>query len=231
LTGKSDLDLVIFDCDGVLVDSEVLSRRGFQIVLDEAGITVPDGVIETSIGLKQADIFARIAAAAGKEIGPEIMARLWPRTRELFEAELQPTRGLIAFLESLEGARCVASSSHPERIRLSLALAGLDRFFGGSVFSAYQVARGKPWPDLFLFAAASMGVAPDRCAVVEDSVPGVRAAVAAGMRVLGYVGGQHIGEGHDLALKEAGASLVAGSWTKVARWLVEPPGAWGVDSC
>jgi HAD superfamily hydrolase (TIGR01509 family) len=212
-------DLVIFDCDGVLVDSEVLSRRGFRAVLQEIGVDVPAGVLENSIGLKQADIIARIAAATGRQIGADATARLWPRTRELFEAELQPTRGLKAFLDQLDVARCVASSSHVERIRLSLELTGLDRYFGDAIFSTQQVLNGKPAPDIFLHAAKTMAVDPVRSVVIEDSLAGVHGAVAAGMRVVGFLGGQHVGRGHGAALREAGATFVTPHWSAVAKWL------------
>jgi HAD superfamily hydrolase (TIGR01509 family) len=212
-------DLIIFDCDGVLVDSEVLSERGFKDVLGEVGIDLPVGVLERSTGLKQADIFARIAAATGREIGPEAMARLWPRTRELFEAELEPTPGLKTFLDRLTIPRCVASSSHMERIRLSLRLTGLDRYFGDAIFSAYQVARGKPAPDVFLFAAAAMRIEPARVVVIEDSLAGVQGAIAAGMRAVGFLGGQHIRPAHGDKLLAAGATIVAEDWPEIARWL------------
>jgi HAD superfamily hydrolase (TIGR01509 family) len=218
-TATRGSDLVIFDCDGVLVDSELLSGRGFRAVLEEIGVDIPAGVLESSIGLKQADIVARIAAATGRDIGSDAIARLWPRTRELFEAELQPTPGLTAFLDRLDIARCVASSSHVERIRLSLGLTGLDRYFGDAIFSTHEVANGKPAPDVFLHAAKAMGVDPARSIVIEDSLAGVRGAVAAGMRVVGFLGGQHIGRGHGAALCEAGATFVTPHWSSVARWL------------
>jgi HAD superfamily hydrolase (TIGR01509 family) len=212
-------DLIIFDCDGVLVDSELLSARGFRAVLEEISVDIPAGVLESSIGLKQADIIARIAHATGRDIGGDAIAHLWPRTRELFEAELQPTPGLIAFLDRLDIARCVASSSHVERIRWSLGLTRLDRYFGDAIFSTHEVANGKPAPDIFLHAAKAMGVDPARSVVIEDSLAGVRGAVAAGMRVVGFLGGQHIGRGHGAALREAGAAFVTPHWSSVARWL------------
>jgi HAD superfamily hydrolase (TIGR01509 family) len=214
-------DLIIFDCDGVLVDSEHLSVRGFKAVLSEIGVEAPAGVLESAIGLKQADIFARIEAATGFEIGPETTARLWPRTRELFEAELRPTSGLVSFLERLAIPHCVASSSHAERIRLSLELTGLDRYFGDDIFSTHQVARGKPAPDVFLLAARTMGASPARCVVIEDSLPGVQGAIAAGMLPLGFLGGVHIRPGHGLMLRQAGAVMVTENWSNIARWLAK----------
>jgi HAD superfamily hydrolase (TIGR01509 family) len=212
-------DLIIFDCDGVLVDSEVLSSRGFRAALGDIGVDIPAGVLESSIGLKQADIVARIAAATGRQIGADAIARLWPRTRELFEAELQPTRGLTAFLDQLDIAHCVASSSHIERIRLSLKLTGLAHYFGDAIFSTQQVLNGKPAPDIFLHAAKAMAADPARSVVIEDSLAGVQGAVAAGMRVVGFLGGQHIGRGHGAALRAAGATFVTPHWSSVAKWL------------
>jgi len=214
-----DLELVIFDCDGVLVDSEPLAARGYSATLAEIGVEIPAGVMEGAIGLKQADIWARIEAAVGRPIPASLAERVWPRTRELFEAELQSTAGLCDFLDRLEIAHCVASSSHIERIRLSLRLTGLDRYFGEDVFSTQMVARGKPAPDIFLFAAQRMGVQASRCAVIEDSAPGVRGAVAAGMRAIGFLGGAHIRSGHGALLREAGAAFLAESWADVDRLL------------
>jgi HAD superfamily hydrolase (TIGR01509 family) len=223
LARAGSCDLIIFDCDGVLVDSEPLSARGFRAVLSEIGVEIPSGVIENAIGLKQADIFARIAAATGRTISPDTIAQLWPRTRALFEAELQATAGLAPFLDQLETPRCVASSSHLERIRLSLKLTGLERYFGDAVFSTHQVARGKPAPDVYLYAARTMGADPARCVVIEDSLPGVRGARAAGMTPIGFLGGGHIRPGHDRLLTEGGAVLTTESWPEIARWLANRP--------
>jgi HAD superfamily hydrolase (TIGR01509 family) len=214
-------DLIIFDCDGVLVDSELLSARGFKAVLSEIGVEVPAGVLENAIGLKQADIFARIAAATGRSIDAETAAQLWPRTRVLFEAELRSTAGLTSFLDQLQTPRCVASSSHLDRIRLSLALTGLDRYFGDAVFSTHQVARGKPAPDVYLHAAKTMGVDPARAVVIEDSLPGVQGARAAGMTPIGFLGGAHIRPGHADMLRQGGAVLTTDSWSEVAGWLAK----------
>ena len=117
---KSDgreCELVIFDCDGVLVDSEILSARAYAELFADLGVPLPLGVMEGCFGLKQADIFARIEAAVGRVIGPDDRAQLWPRTRALFASELKPTPGLVPFLQRLRLAHCVVSSSHEERIR------------------------------------------------------------------------------------------------------------------
>lgn len=206
-------DLVIFDCDGVLVDSETLAVRAFSKVLQEAGVPVTPDMVERHLGMKQADILIAMSEETGRDVPFDVVERLWPATRLAFEQSLQPMAGIAAFLATMPPVkRCVASSSHPERIAVSLALTGLAEAFGASVFSSHQVARGKPAPDLFLFAAARMGCEPARCLVIEDSVFGVEGARAGGMRAVGFVGGSHIGAGHAERLAAAGAERVVTGW-------------------
>lgn len=216
----AEIKLIVFDCDGVLVDSEVLAMRAYLDILADAGVSAPPDVWAECVGRKQADIFRQIERAAGKSVAPEFRERLWPRTRELFEAELKPTPGVVEFLTGLATKRCVASSSNPDRIRFSLALTGLARFFD-SIFSTHEVAHGKPAPDIFLYAAAKSGVAPEETLVIEDSIPGVLGAKAAGARVIGYAGGAHIGPDHSDRLIEAGAEFVARDWVSVQRLLAK----------
>ena len=216
------LDLIIFDCDGVLVDSEVLSMRAHQSLFAELGVAPSAELWAQCFGRKQAEIFAIIEKAVGRVAPPELRAELWPRTKALFAAELKPTPGLVEFLEALDAPRCVASSSDPERIRFSLEVTGLLRFFDGRLFSAQYVARGKPAPDVFLYAAEKMGAAPESALVIEDSPPGVIAARAAGAKVIGFVGGAHAGENHGGRLIDAGAHAVAASWSEVAGLFGKP---------
>ena len=169
---SSGLDLIIFDCDGVLVDSEGLSMRAHQSLFAELGAAPSAELWAQCFGRKQAEIFAIIEKAVGRVAPPELRAQLWPRTKALFAAELKPTPGLVEFLEALDAPRCVASSSDPERIRFSLEVTGLLRYFDGRLFSAQYVARGKPAPDVFLYAAEKMGAAPESALVIEDSPPG-----------------------------------------------------------
>ncbi len=214
------VDLVVFDCDGVLVDSEVLSVRAMCEVLTVAGVPATEAMIGSCFGMKQADILASIARSTGMTVPPEVADRIWPATRRWFERDLEAMPGVERFLERLgDGPCCVASSSSLERIRLSLKITGLDRFFGENVFSSQQVARGKPAPDLFLFAAAQMHTSPARAIVVEDSIYGVQGAKAAGMRVVGFLGGSHIEPGHSTMLLRSGAEATAESWDDVARHL------------
>lgn len=211
-------DLIIFDCDGVLVDSEVLSVEAMAGVLNEAGVPATYEMIARCFGMKQADILARVSAETETDIPTGVPERIWPATRVLFEQSLAPMPGIVDFLERFANKkRCVASSSAPERIRTSLKLTGLDGYFGENVFSSHQVARGKPAPDLFLFAAASMGVDPHRSIVIEDSIFGVQGARAAGMSAFGFGGGSHIQAGHAETLTAGGAAAVEKSFDAIAR--------------
>ena len=216
-----DCDLIIFDCDGVLVDSEVLAVEAMQGVLNDAGVPATESMISGSFGMKQADTLMLIAMKTGIDIPADVPEQLWPATRALFERHLRPMPGIAAFIEAVgEKKRCVASSSNPDRIRVSLHLVGLESAFGDHLFSSHQVARGKPAPDLFLFAAETMGVEPHRCVVIEDSIFGVEAAKAAGMTALGFTGGSHIEEGHADVLIAGGAAAVAGDFDTLARTIL-----------
>src|SRR5262249_53104683 len=145
------------------------------------------------------------------------------RTLKAFDRTLRPIPGMAELLANLPGRKCVASSSDLPRIRHSLSLAGILHHFEPHIFSANQVKRGKPAPDLFLLAAASMGTPPERCLVVEDSVAGVTAARAAGMTVLGFTGGGHCLDGHADKLRAAGANEVLASMPDLAGFLRAAP--------
>src|ERR1700738_3223947 len=187
----TDPDLIIFDCDGVLVDSEVLSCRCLSEVLAGYGI---------SLGLDQAlDLFLGRSMTAVldhyKTIGrldPEqFSAELRAGVRAAFLSALCPIEGVSSGLEGLHTPHCVASSSDVDRVSLSLSLTGLASHFDGRLYTSQMVERGKPAPDLFLYAAERMRTDPSRTLVIEDSVSGVTAGKAAGMTVWGFVGGSH----------------------------------------
>jgi HAD superfamily hydrolase (TIGR01509 family) len=184
--------LVIFDCDGVLVDSEPLSLRLDVILLERLGWPLTEAeIVERFVGRTEAAMRAEIEAHLGRDVGPEWDAFADEYVR-LFAAELQPVPGIAAAVDAVVGAgiaTCVASSGDLAKIRRNLATTGLLGRFEGRIFSADDVEHGKPAPDLFLHAAAVMGVDPGRCAVVEDSRHGVAAARAAGMHAFGYAGG------------------------------------------
>jgi len=183
-------DLVIFDCDGVLVDSERLSIRVDAIYLEQLGWPMSEAeIIERFVGRSDADMRTEIERHIGGPIPPAIEEAFDRLYLETFAAELAPVDGIREALDAIPTPRCVASSGDHEKIRRSLTLTGLAGYFGDRIFSATEVAHGKPAPDLFLLAARSLGAAPSRCAVIEDSGFGVDAALAAGMRPLGYAGG------------------------------------------
>ncbi|TBW33277.1 HAD family phosphatase [Siculibacillus lacustris] len=211
--------LVVFDCDGVLVDSELLASEAYARVFARHGGVIPAEVFGQCVGMKQADILAKIRDLTGLTLPPGAESEIWPETEALFATSLAPTAGLIPFLERLGTARCVASSSSPERIRRSLALTGLTAHFGDAVFSTSMVARSKPAPDIFLHAAAAFGLPPARCVVIEDSPYGIAGAVAAGMTALGFTGGSHSDPSHGRRLLDAGADRVCADWHAVGEAL------------
>jgi HAD superfamily hydrolase (TIGR01509 family) len=183
-------DLVIFDCDGVLVDSERISVAIDVRVLAELGWPLSEAeVIDRFVGRSEAYMLGEIEKALGRRLADGWDERFRHLYREAFEAELAPVDGVVAALDGIAAPTCVASSSSHERLRHTLALTGLLERFDGRIFSADDVRNGKPAPDLFLHAAASLGADPSRCAVVEASRHGVEAARAAGMHAFAYAGG------------------------------------------
>lgn len=201
-----DFGLVVFDCDGVLVDSEVIACRVEAEVLTAIGFPHSfEDVRRDYVGLGAASVRRLIEERFGRAVPEDFRARSLAAALEAFERELRPIPGIAEAVAALSGPRCVASSSDPARIRRSLELTGLLDAFDPHLFSATMVEHGKPAPDLFLHAAGEMGVPPSRCVVVEDSVPGVQAARAAGMTVLGFHGGSHCDSDHREKLARAGA--------------------------
>lgn len=203
-------DLVIFDMDGVLVDSELISCRVTAAALQDVGIEIAAAeLLERFLGTSSKAMLEEIAAEHDWPLPDRFQEALRARILAAFERELRPIPGVAAVLDALRGPRCVASSSHPERIRRSLEIAGLLNRLAPHLFSATMVCRGKPAPDLFLLAAARMRATPDRCLVIEDSEVGIRAAKAAGMTVFGFTGGTHVRpETHVPRLATAGADAV-----------------------
>ncbi len=203
-------ELVIFDCDGVLIDSELIACRVVAGCLSARGYALEAADIVPFIGKSSRDMVATLTARFGRALPDDFDSALAEQLREAFARELQAMAGVAALLDRLhDRAICVASSSNPARIRHSLSCVGLLERFGDQIFSATMVERGKPAPDLFLHAAARMGFPPSACAVIEDSVPGVQAAVAAGMTAFGFTGGSHCRLGHASGLRRAGAREIA----------------------
>jgi HAD superfamily hydrolase (TIGR01509 family) len=203
-------ELVIFDLDGVLVDSEPISSRVTAAALTEAGIEISAAdVCERFLGVSTASMLRTLEAEHGCRLPEMLQENLRARILKAFEHELEPVPGVAALLDALAVDSCVASSSHPERIRRSLELVGLLERLGPHLFSATMVNAGKPAPDLFLLAAAAMAAEPTRCLVVEDSEVGIRAGKAAGMTAFGFTGASHVHPAtHAPRLKAAGADAI-----------------------
>jgi HAD superfamily hydrolase (TIGR01509 family) len=198
--------LLIFDCDGVLIDSETIACRVDAECFTEAGFPITaEDVNARFVGVSSAHMFSWMEAHHGRKLPADFPQRLKARLQEAFARELRPMPGIVELLDSMPTARCVASSSYPDRLSFTLGRTGLLGHFAPHIFSASMVERGKPAPDLFLYAARQMGHAPQDCLVIEDSHAGVTAAHAAGMRVLGFVGGAHCRPDHGARLRDAGA--------------------------
>ncbi len=190
MSDHAPVDLVIFDCDGVLVDSERIAVRTHVALGAEYGWPMTEGeVIEEFVGRSTMSIAEKIRAKLGPETAEAWDEEFRLRHQVAVDLELEAVDGIVEALDTIGVPHCVASSGSHEKMRHTLGRTGLYGRFEGRIFSATEVARGKPAPDLFLHAAARMGVGPGGCAVVEDSRPGVRAARAAGMRAFGYAGG------------------------------------------
>ena len=200
-----NLELAIFDCDGVLVDSETISNDVLARMLSEEGLpTTPTRSRRDYQGLLLADVLADAEAKFGRELPAGWLERYELERSAAFREGLRPIAGVAEAVKQIREAGiavCVASQGKLEKTRLSLRLTGLDDLFEyDALFSAYQVPRGKPHPDLFLHAAHAMGADPSRSVVIEDTPSGVEAAVAAGMDVLGFCA-----DSDEQALRRAGA--------------------------
>jgi HAD superfamily hydrolase (TIGR01509 family) len=188
----SELSLIIFDCDGVLVDSEPLAFRVLLEGLAAAGHPMETAkAYELFLGRSLANLKTVLRRELGVELSAEQLEQMRERLFEVYRRELKPIPGIVQTLDRLTIPFCVASSSLPDRIRLSLEVTALLPRFDPHLFSASMVAKGKPEPDLFLYAAGQMGVPPDACLVIEDSAPGIEAAQRAGMTVFAFTGGGH----------------------------------------
>ncbi|MDQ0392988.1 HAD family hydrolase [Labrys monachus] len=208
--------LVIFDCDGVLVDSEILSAEVEAEALQALGAEVtPQDVMRLFLGLTQADMEKRVEKDYGIKL-PEDHAWVTSQMlRKAYLSRLNPIPGIREVLEGLEIPFCVASNSPPAKLGLGLSVTNLYELLYPNIFCSKLVARGKPAPDLFLYAAKTMGVASSDAVVVEDSVVGIRAAKAAGMRAIGFVGGLHHMPPSESALTAAGADDIAYTMAEV----------------
>jgi HAD superfamily hydrolase (TIGR01509 family) len=202
------IDLVIFDCDGVLVDSEVISCRAHADVLTRHGYPITsEQVSERFLGRSTKQANFEIETELGRKLPEAYHVDLQDELFRAFEADLEAIRGIHDVLDVVTQFVCVASSGSHPRMRVSLGSTGLYERLAPNIFSSSQVTNGKPAPDLFLFAAKEMGVPPERCVVIEDSLAGIAGARAARMKVFGFYGGSHCGAGHAEILRQAGADL------------------------
>ena len=190
----SEFDLVIFDCDGVLIDSEIISARMLVAELARLGLTIDLPYVERNfLGRSYPVVMETIRREFGLDLPPDFEAQYREALLAAFQQELKIVPHVREVLSTIAVPFCVATSSSPRRVEMSLALVGLTPLTKDRVFTSTMVARGKPAPDLFLYAAKKMGARPDRTLVIEDSLTGIRAGLAAGMTVWRFVGGSHLG--------------------------------------
>jgi HAD superfamily hydrolase (TIGR01509 family) len=203
-----NVDLIIFDCDGVLVDSEVISCRAHAETLTRHGYPITaEQVLERFLGVSDREARQTIETELGRKLPGDFEAQMKQAALQRYADDLRTIPYVGEAIAAIGLPKCVASSGTPEKIRHGLTCAGLYDLLAPNIFSASQVGRGKPAPDLFLFAAEQMRASPARCLVIEDSIPGITGALAAGMTVLGFHGGSHCRPGYADTLRAAGANM------------------------
>ena len=214
--------MIIFDCNGVLVDSEPLATSIVSHEFMRAGFNLaPEVVARYFTGRRAADMFAEVELASGRKLPGDFAATVAAATLRRFREHLRPMAHVGHALTWLRGRKCVASSASLDRIRVSLEATGLLRYFDPYLFSAVDIAKGKPAPDLYLHVAARTGAKPHECIVVEDSPVGVAAAAAAGMTPIGFLGGSHAGPQLGAHLIAAGARTVIADMRALKGTIVE----------
>lgn len=210
---------IIFDFDGVIADSEVLANTVLAEFVTELGVpTTVEDSYRDYMGKRLHEVVAAIEKVVGRALPTAFAEQYQDRTLERFRQELAPIAGAREFITKFgDLPRCIASSSSPERLAVSLGALDMTELFEGRVFSASSVARGKPHPDIFEYAAAEMGVSPRECIVIEDSATGVIAGRAAGCTVIALLAGGHIGADHRAKLKEAGPHHLAADYGEIEQ--------------
>lgn len=199
-------DLVIFDCDGVLIDSEIIACRIDATELTRLGITITtEEVVRRFAGVSAKNMREIIERETGHVLPSKYEEKISTLVEEAFATDLRAIPNIGSAIDGIGVPICVASSSSPQKLHNSLKITGLYDRFTPNIFSSTQVQNGKPAPDLFLYAGKKMGVAPGRCIVIEDSAAGVKAAVSAGMRALGFIGGKHATKKLGKVLRAEGA--------------------------
>jgi len=207
--------LTIFDCDGVLIDSEILAAGVHSQLLGELGFAITqEEVITRFTGLTDAQLVILLTQQLGRPLPEDYLDRAILELDRKLES-VKAIEGVHALLDRLTGPRCVCSNSSLQRLKISMTAAGLWERFEPHIFSAPEVGRSKPAPDVFLHAARTLGVSPRDTVVIEDSAHGVHGAVSAGMRVIGFIGGGHSWPGHADDLLKAGAMKVVSRFSDV----------------
>ena len=210
MSSGQGFDLIIFDCDGVLIDSELIAAREHTRTLNNHGFSISQSeLMERFTGVASAEMYTELEAEFGQPVPATLHDEVKRAVLRAYESDLKPIPGIHEAIEQLRSTEpeigmCVASSSIPVKIEAGLRVTGLHLHFAPNVFSAVQVPRGKPAPDLFLFAAEAMTVSPTNCLVIEDSLAGVQAGLAAGMTTIGFTGGSHCPSNHDRSLRDIG---------------------------
>jgi beta-phosphoglucomutase-like phosphatase (HAD superfamily) len=223
LRGNETVGALIFDFDGVIADSEAIANTVLAEAVTQLGHpTTLDEALTRYSSRTWKDVLTEIEAATGKPLPADFLSGFRHATLDRFRTDLKEVSGAGRFIKRFSHLpRCIASSSSIDRLQLCLSVLALEAEFSGRVFSADMVARGKPHPDIFLFAAGKLGVKPEQCLVIEDSAGGIKAAVAAGMTAVGLCAASHIRAGHDLKLRDAGALHLAESWADVERFALQ----------
>ena len=210
--------LVIFDCDGVLIDSEIVVARLEAEAMTGLGLPISvETVCARFAGTTTKEVWETVERELGRPLPAGFLEAHLAHVRDVFARELKPVPGAHAMVEALDLPCCVASSTRLPALIDNLATCGLAHLFDGRIYSASQVKRAKPAPDVFLFAASQMGADPADCLVIEDSVAGVTAARRAGMNVVGFVGAGHVTVGLADRLRAAGAAEIFATHTDVPR--------------
>ncbi|MFA3792902.1 HAD family hydrolase [Aliiglaciecola sp. SL4] len=190
---QSSIELVIFDCDGVLIDSEILSKRVLLAMFEDLGVSISDSYFDTYfLGQSFKSVTERVLIDYSVHLTEQFRASYLKALLQVFAEELMPTDGLKEMLSKLHINSCVATSSSPQRVKFALETIGLTDFFGDRVITSSEVKNGKPAPDIFLHAASKLGVEPKNCLVIEDSQAGIQGAIAANMKVIKYAGASHL---------------------------------------
>lgn len=215
---KKNIELIIFDCDGVLIDSEIISVTVLNAQLSSIGIEIDvDYIQQHFLGYSFSSVKEKIHNAFNIQLADSFEDEYRVALLKEFDTSLQTTQGITTVLTQLTTPYCLATSSSPERTEKALSIVGLSSFFSNSVFTANDVKHGKPAPDLFLHAAKTMQVAPQNCLVIEDSMAGVTAALSAGMQVIHYKGGLHMSAATHAVSKKYPDVTVMSHWNEFIK--------------